>query len=199
MVLWAEAKEERCQGNDTAKSRFSMPCGRWKGARRSAKFVGRWGVAAGGLQLEAAIRGTGIERAAGAPAIAGREPQAQRDRGGPHVGQTHFAGGALKKGLKPAKRRELGRQVRQAYQLSEKACLRARTNHPMVESLPVPTKKSVLVEIIAFAKPRRVAFSGHADPTFLSARLFPSARCSASRDSCTSPSAPGLASFEPWS
>src|ERR1700730_7737203 len=43
MVLWAEAKEEVRQGNDTARSRFCMPCGRSKGARRSAKFVGRWG------------------------------------------------------------------------------------------------------------------------------------------------------------
>jgi len=41
----------------------------------------------------------------------------------PHVRQAHFAGSALKKGLKPAKRRELVRQVRQAYRLSEKrAC-----------------------------------------------------------------------------
>jgi putative transposase len=35
----------------------------------------------------------------------------------------HFAGSAIKKGLKPAKRRELVRQVRQAYQWSEnRAC-----------------------------------------------------------------------------
>jgi hypothetical protein len=40
-----------------------------------------------------------------------------------HVGQAHLAGSALKKGVKPAKRRELVRQVRQAYQLSEsRAC-----------------------------------------------------------------------------
>src|SRR5258708_16433663 len=43
VVLWAEAKEEVCQGNGTARSRFCMPCDRSKGARRSAKFVGRWG------------------------------------------------------------------------------------------------------------------------------------------------------------
>jgi hypothetical protein len=43
VVLWAEAKEEECQGNDTAKNRSFTPCGKSKGARRSAKFVGRWG------------------------------------------------------------------------------------------------------------------------------------------------------------
>ena len=89
------------------------------GKKASGSLSGDGGVAAGGVQLEAAIRGTGIERITGTPAIAEREPQAERDRGGPHVGQTHFAGSALKKGLKPAKRRELVRQVRQAYQLSE--------------------------------------------------------------------------------
>src|SRR4030088_419964 len=35
VVLWAEAKEEECQGNDTARSRSSTPCGKSKGARRS--------------------------------------------------------------------------------------------------------------------------------------------------------------------
>ena len=131
MVLWTEAKEERCQGNDIAKSRSSTPYSRSRQARRSAKFVGRWGVAPDGLQLEAAIRRIGIARAAGAPATAGREPQAERDRSRRHVGQAHFAGSALKKGLRPAKRREptsgipseLVREARQADQLSERrAC-----------------------------------------------------------------------------
>ena len=36
-----------------------------------------------------------------------------------------------------------------------------------------PYKKLVYVEIIAFAKPRRVAFSGRADSLLLSARLVP--------------------------
>jgi hypothetical protein len=80
-------------------------------------------IAADILPLEAAVRRTGIARTAGAPATARRKPQAKRDRRRPHVGQAHFAGSALKKGLKPAKRRELVRQVRQAYQLSEnRAC-----------------------------------------------------------------------------
>ena len=42
MVLWTEAKEEVCQGNDTARRRSSTPYDRSKEARRSAKFVGRW-------------------------------------------------------------------------------------------------------------------------------------------------------------
>ena len=54
---------------------------------------------------------------------AGRESQAEGDRSGPHVGQTHPARGAPKKGLKPAKRRELVREIRQAYRLNEvRAC-----------------------------------------------------------------------------
>jgi hypothetical protein len=48
---------------------------------------------------------------------------------------------------------------------------------------PVPTKKSIPIEIVAFTESRPVAFPDHADRTLLSARLFPSSRCSASRDS----------------
>ena len=100
-----------------------MPCDRSKGQEGQRSLSRDGSVAAGGLQLEAATRGAGIARAAGAPATARRKPQTERDRSRPHVGQAHFAGSALKKGLKPAKRRELVRQVRQAYQLSEKrAC-----------------------------------------------------------------------------
>jgi putative transposase len=73
--------------------------------------------------VEAAVRGIGLARGARASATAGRESQAEGDRGGPHVGQTHSARGALKKGLKPVKRRELVREIRQAYQLNEsRAC-----------------------------------------------------------------------------
>ena len=94
-----------------------------RGQEGQRSLSGDGGVAAGSLQLEAAICGTGIARTAGAPTTARRKPQAERDRSGPHVRQAHFAGSALKKGLKPAKRRELVRQVRQAYRLSEKrAC-----------------------------------------------------------------------------
>jgi hypothetical protein len=42
--------------------------------------------AAGGLQVETSIRGIGIERGPRAEAAARRKSQAQRDRGGPHVG-----------------------------------------------------------------------------------------------------------------
>jgi HTH-like domain len=69
--------------------------------------------------VEASVRRIGIARSAGTSAIAGRESQAEGDRSGPHVGQTHPARGALKKGLKPAKRRELVREIRQAYWLNE--------------------------------------------------------------------------------
>jgi hypothetical protein len=62
----------------------------------------------------------------------------------------------------------------------------------------VPTRKSILIEIVAFTESRPVAFPDHADRTLLPARLFPSSRCSASRDSCTPASASGLAAFEPW-
>jgi hypothetical protein len=57
-------------------------------------------------------------------------------------------------------------------------------------SLP---KKSVHIEIISFTESRPVAFPGHLDPTFLSARFFPSSRRSASRDSCSQASAIDLA------
>ncbi len=63
----------------------------------------------------------------------------------------------------------------------------------------VPTKKPVLIEVVAFTVSRPVAFPGHADSTFLSPRLFPSSRRSASRDSCSPPSALGPATFEPRS
>ncbi len=79
--------------------------------------------AAGVLQMEAPIRRTRIERSAGASATARRESQAEGDCGGPHIGQAHSARGSLKKGLKPAKRRELVREIRQAYKLNElRAC-----------------------------------------------------------------------------
>jgi hypothetical protein len=46
----------------------------------------------------------------------------------------------------------------------------------------VPTKKFILIEIVAFSESRPVAFPDHADRTVFSARLFPSSRCSASRE-----------------
>ena len=80
-------------------------------------------IAAGVLQLEAAVRGVGLERTAGAAATAGREPQAEDLGGRSDPGQAHFAGGAVKKGLKPAARRELVRGNPAGYQLSEnRAC-----------------------------------------------------------------------------
>jgi len=68
-----------------------------------------------------------------------------------------------------------------------------------IANIPVPAKNSVQIEIVAFTEPQPGTFPGHADSTLVSARLFPSSRLSASRDSCTPPSALGPAAFEPWS
>src|SRR6202030_1198047 len=112
------ARETTQRGADRLRLAAS---GRGQEGRRS--LSGDGGIAASVLQLETAIRRSGIAGAAGTSATARREPQAERDRSGPHVGQGHFAGSAIKKGLKPVQRRELVRQVRQAYRLSEKrAC-----------------------------------------------------------------------------
>ena len=63
------------------------------------------------------------ERTPRASATAGRESEAQDLGRRSDARQAHIAGGAVKKGLKPAARRGLVRQVRQAYQLSERrAC-----------------------------------------------------------------------------
>ena len=67
--------------------------------------------------------GLGLSELRELSAAARREPEAEDVGRGPDIGQAHTAGGAVKKGLKPAARRELVRQVRQSYQLSEKrAC-----------------------------------------------------------------------------
>jgi VWFA-related protein len=65
--------------------------------------------------------------------------------------------------------------------------------------LLVSTKKSVHIEIVAFTESRPVAFPNHVHSALLCARLFPSPRRSASRDSCSPPSALGPAAFEPSS
>jgi putative transposase len=72
---------------------------------------------------EAAIRWVGLGRVAGASPTARRKPEAENTGGGLDVGQTHFAGSALKKSLKPGARRELVRRIREAYRLNERrAC-----------------------------------------------------------------------------
>ena len=53
------------------------------------------------------------------------------------------------------------------------------------------------LEIVGFTDPRPATFPGHAGSAFLSARLFPNSGLSASRHSCTSPSALRPAAFEP--
>ncbi len=75
------------------------------------------------LQLEKALRGSWSKRAARATPAAGGKPETKDSGSGPHAGQAYSAGGAIKKSLKPAARRELVKSVRQAYQLSEnRAC-----------------------------------------------------------------------------
>src|SRR2546430_11932245 len=59
-----------------------------------------------------------------------------------------------------------------------------------------PAKNSVQIEIVAFTEPQPVTFPGHADSTFVSARLFPGSCLSASRDSCSPTSASGLATLD---
>ena len=51
--------------------------------------------------------------------------------GGPDLGQTHSAGSAVKKSLKPAARRAPGADIRQAYQLTRKPRLWADGNHAL--------------------------------------------------------------------
>src|SRR6202790_4180511 len=79
------ARETTQRGADSV----CLAAGR-SGQEGQRSLSGDGGVAAGGLQLEAAIRGIGIERAEGTPAIAGRDRQAESDRCGPHFGKTHF-------------------------------------------------------------------------------------------------------------
>src|SRR6516164_9723957 len=114
------AKERAQRGAD----RLRLAASR-RGSEGQRSLPGDGSIAAGVLPLEAAVRRTGIERAARTSATAGREPQAKRDRRGPHVGQAHLAGSALKKGLKPAKRRELVREVRQSVPVERTACTSA--------------------------------------------------------------------------
>jgi len=71
--------------------------------------------------------------------IARGKPSAQEFGSRPHVGQAHSAGSAVKKGLKPAARRELVRHTTSAP--SERAArLRADRNHALVESLSEPKR-----------------------------------------------------------
>src|SRR4029079_8197853 len=64
-----------------------------RGRQESQRSVsGDGGLAAGVLQLEAALCGAGVERTTGAAPAAGRKPQAQDLSGGSHLAQAHPAG-----------------------------------------------------------------------------------------------------------
>ena len=55
-------------------------------------------------------------------------------------------------------------------------CPKAANGNPVHKNpsdRPVPAKSSVQIEIVAFTEPQPVTFPGHADSTFVSARLFP--------------------------
>ena len=123
VVLWTKRKEDGCHGKGTAKSRL-FALRQAEGGKKVSDICREMGVSpAGLLQLEAALRRVGFERIARVAAVARREPEAEDAGGGPDVGQAHLAGGAVKKSLKPAARRELVREIRQAHQLSEnRAC-----------------------------------------------------------------------------
>ena len=74
-------------------------------------------------------------------------------------------------------------------------CPKAANGNPVHKNpsdRPVPAKSSVQIEIVAFTEPQPVTFPGHADSTFVSARLFPGSCLSASRDSCSPTSASGV-------
>ena len=110
------------EGAQRRGDRTSVAPGR-SGPEGERDLPGNGCIAAGLLQLEAALRWIGFERVTRATAIAGRESEAEDSGGGPDAGQAHTAGSAVKKGLKPAARRQLVGDIRQRYELSEKrAC-----------------------------------------------------------------------------
>lgn len=90
-------------------------------------------VAAGIDSWKQRYAGLGLKRVARATPVAGKELEAENSGGGPNAGQAHSAKGAAKKGLKPAVRRELVREVRQTHQLSER--LLAIRDYPLDQSL----------------------------------------------------------------
>src|SRR5262245_35490204 len=75
------------------------------------------------LHLEEEVRPLGRQRAAQAAVARGREcaPEAPRRR--PHAGQAHARGGVEKKGLRPARRRELAAWFQATYGVKvQRAC-----------------------------------------------------------------------------
>ena len=124
--MWSSGrkpKEDECRGKVTPKSRSSEPCGKPKLARRPATSAGRWAFPSRRFTVGNDNMPVWFERTTRASPITRRESEVEDFGGRPDAGQTYIAGSAVKKGLKPAARRELVRQVRQAYQLNEnRAC-----------------------------------------------------------------------------
>ena len=82
--------------------------------QESGRYLPRTGcVAAGVLQLEAAVCGAGIERAARVAAASGGEPEAEDVGRRFDARPAYPSGSAVKKGLKPAARRQFVSDVRE--------------------------------------------------------------------------------------
>ena len=72
------------------------------------------------VQLEAEVQGDGSGRAAPLEGVRGREPAIERAGGGSDAGQAYFAGGAVKKNLRPVRKRELAQEVVERFEVSAK-------------------------------------------------------------------------------
>lgn len=84
-----------------------------RGGQESRRYLSRSGRFPTGFpQLEATLRRSRVERVAGTAAATRGKSQAEEPGGRPDSGQAHIAGGAIKKGLRPAARRELVRGIR---------------------------------------------------------------------------------------
>jgi hypothetical protein len=90
--------------------------------------------------LETALRWIGAKRVARAAATARGESEAKNSGGGPDIGQAHSAGGALKKSLKPAVRRQTGARSTTRASFERAARLRAVRDYPLDQSLSKPPR-----------------------------------------------------------
>src|SRR5437879_218385 len=76
------------------------------------------------LHLEEEVRQPGCERAAPAQAVARRECTLEAPGGRSDPGSAHSAGGAQKKDLRPARRRQLALWIHEQFQMSKKRSCR---------------------------------------------------------------------------
>jgi hypothetical protein len=93
------------------------------GAEGTGGLPGDGGKRADALQLETQVSGDGSGRIAPVEAVGGREQAFEGASGGSDPGQTDLAGGALKKSLRPVRKRELAGQVVEWFEVScQRAC-----------------------------------------------------------------------------